>query len=132
MKKTKKILKIHVLKSSKAEEMKANVLSANCPSRRIMNNVTSKWSVLVFLVLSDGSVKRFSELRRQIEGVSEKMLTQTLRSLEVDQFIIRKSYHVVPPYVEYSLSKLGLEAAKKVISLTGWIEANLEQIDAKK
>lgn len=118
-------------KNKKSTELQPDVLAANCPSRLIVNNVTSKWSVLVFVALADGKVKRFSELRREIQGVSEKMLTQTLRALEEDNFIIRKSYNVVPPVVEYSLSKLGMGAAAKVMGLTNWIEQNLSSIQKK-
>lgn len=73
-------------------------------------------------------VKRFSEMRRQIDGISEKMLTQTLKTLEADGFVSRKSYNVVPPYVEYSLTSTGIEASQKVIALIRWIENNLDRI----
>lgn len=109
-------------------ELKADVLNSNCPSRQILNNVTSKWGVLVFYALSDSKIKRFSELRREIDGVSEKMLTQTLKTLENDGFVIRKSYNVVPPYVEYSLTETGREASLKIIGLIKWIEKNLDRI----
>jgi DNA-binding HxlR family transcriptional regulator len=74
---------------------------------------------------------RFSELRRRITGVSEKMLAQTLQTLTNDGLIERKSYPVVPPFVEYSLTPLGIEAAKHVVALTGWIELNLTKILAQ-
>lgn len=115
-------------KNSKNTKIQPDVLAEQCPSRMVVNSMTSKWSVLVFVALGDGKVKRFSELRREIQGVSEKMLTQTLRTLEENNFIIRKSYNVVPPVVEYSLTKLGLGAAVKVNSLTTWIEQNLSDI----
>ena len=68
---------------------------------------------------------RFSELRRRIDGISEKMLTQTLRDLESDGFIVRKEYAVIPPHVEYSLSaKKGVEVAEKIYDLVDWIEKN--------
>lgn len=108
-------------------EPPANVLAENCPSRKIMTSLTSKWSILIFLALEDGNVKRFSELRRSIEGVSEKMLTQTLKALEENNFVKRKSYNVVPPYVEYSLTTLGMEAASKINPLSKWIEQNIER-----
>lgn len=104
-----------------------DVMAAACPSRRILNHVTSRWGVLVLVALSRGKM-RFSELRRHINGVSERMLAQTLQTLEADGFVIRKSYNVVPPHVDYSLSPLGLEAAEKVADLVHWIEENLERI----
>ena len=116
-------------KNRKNAEIQPDVLAALCPSRLVVNTMTSKWSVLVFVALGDGKTKRFSELRREIQGVSEKMLTQTLRNLEGNNFIKRKSYNVVPPVVEYSLTKLGLNAALRINNLTNWIEQNLEEIN---
>lgn len=115
-------------KQADSNKPDADVLNSNCPSRQVLNNVTSKWGVLVFYALSDRKVKRFSEIRREIDGVSEKMLTQTLKSLEADGFVTRKSYNVVPPYVEYSLTETGREASLKIIGLIKWIENNLDRI----
>ena len=103
------------------------VLSTECPSRDILEHLTSKWSVLVLRCLSDG-VHRFSELRQRIEGVSEKMLSQTLKTLEQDGFIFRTVYPVVPPKVEYQLTILGSQAAEKTMYLIGWIEKSLPEI----
>lgn len=103
------------------------VLSNQCPSREILEHLTTKWSVLVLRCLSDG-VHRFSELKQRIEGVSEKMLAQTLKVLEKDGFLIRTVYPVVPPKVEYQLTILGAQAAEKMTLLTGWIERNLHEI----
>ena len=103
------------------------VLSTECPSREILEHLTSKWSVLVLRCLSDG-VHRFSELKQRIEGVSEKMLSQTLKTLEHDGFILRTVYPVVPPIVEYQLTILGSQAAEKTMYLIGWIEKSLPEI----
>ena len=103
------------------------VLAAECPSRPILNHVTSRWGVLVLFVLSDGT-HRFSQLRRKIGGVSERMLAQTLQALEADGFVSRKALPVLPLHVEYSLTPLGQELAPKVIGLIDWIETNLHQI----
>ena len=103
------------------------VLSTECPSREILEHLTSKWSVLVLRCLSDG-VHRFSELKQRIEGVSEKMLSQTLKTLEHDGFILRTVYPVVPPKVEYQLTILGSQAAEKAMYLIGWIEKSLPEI----
>ena len=103
------------------------VLSTECPSREILEHLTSKWSVLVLRCLSDG-VHRFSELKQRIEGVSEKMLSQTLKTLEHDGFILRTVYPVVPPKVEYQLTILGSQAAEKTMYLIGWIEKRLPEI----
>ena len=103
------------------------VLSTECPSREILEHLTSKWSVLVLRCLSDG-VHRFSELKQRIKGVSEKMLSQTLKTLEHDGFILRTVYPVVPPKVEYQLTILGSQAAEKTMYLIGWIEKSLPEI----
>lgn len=103
------------------------VLSTECPSREILEHLTSKWSVLVLRCLSDG-VHRFSELKQRIEGVSEKMLSQTLKTLEHDGFILRTVYPVVPPKVEYQLTILGSQAAEKTMYLISWIEKSLPEI----
>ncbi|NVK73851.1 MAG: winged helix-turn-helix transcriptional regulator [Oceanospirillaceae bacterium] len=107
---------------------KGDVFSDKCPSRDILKHVTSRWGVLVLFALKDGQTHRFSELRRKIAGVSEKMLAQTLQSLELDGFVLRTSYPVVPPHVEYSLTALGVEVSARVASLADWIEDNIADI----
>lgn len=106
---------------------RGEVLAEACPSRAILNHVTSRWGVLVLLVLIEGT-HRFSALRRKIGGVSEKMLAQTLHQLEQDGFIRRVSLPVVPPHVEYSLTPLGEGIGRQVEALTDWIEINLPEI----
>ncbi|WP_448760840.1 winged helix-turn-helix transcriptional regulator [Acinetobacter tandoii] len=103
------------------------VLSTACPSREILEHLSSKWSLLVLHCLSEG-VHRFSELKTKIEGISEKMLSQTLKTLEQDGFILRTVYPIVPPKVEYQLTILGSQAAEKVNELIFWIERNLSEI----
>ncbi|MDD5471938.1 MAG: helix-turn-helix domain-containing protein [Sideroxydans sp.] len=106
---------------------RGEVFSTNCPSREILNHVTSRWGVLVLSALMDGT-HRFSELRRKIDGVSEKMLAQTLQQLEMDGFVDRVSYPVVPPHVEYSLTPLGEQIGAQIDSLVDWIESNLAKL----
>lgn len=106
---------------------RGDVLSSECPSREILKHVTSQWGVLVLIVLLNGT-HRFSQLRRKIVGVSEKMLTQTLQQLEMDGFVLRVSYPVVPPHTEYSLTPLGEGIGRQVESLADWIEDNIGQI----
>lgn len=111
----------------RASEGRGEVFVAACPSRQILRHVTSQWGVLILCALLAGT-HRFSDLRRKIQGVSEKMLTQTLRALENDGFIDRKSYPVIPPHVEYNLTPLGVEVAQRVEALADWIEENLPAI----
>jgi DNA-binding HxlR family transcriptional regulator len=106
---------------------RGEVFAVQCPSREILKHITSRWGVLVLVALREGT-HRFSELRRKVGEVSEKMLAQTLQQLEQDGFINRVSHPVVPPHVEYSLTPLGEGVGQQVEALTDWIEINLPQI----
>ncbi|WP_022824665.1 winged helix-turn-helix transcriptional regulator [Hymenobacter norwichensis] len=106
---------------------RGDLLSAACPSRTVMKHITSRWGVLVLMVL-DGETHRFSELRRLIDGVSERMLAQTLQWLEADGLVRRVAYEVVPPHVEYSLTPLGQQAAHKVRDLADWVESSIPEV----
>lgn len=100
---------------------------AMCPARLVLEHVTSRWGVLVLAVLMDGT-HRFSEVRRAIGGVSEKMLTQTLQTLERDGFVRREAHPVIPPHVDYSLTELGEEAARRVWALARWTEEKVPEV----
>jgi DNA-binding HxlR family transcriptional regulator len=103
------------------------VFAAACPSRVVLDHVTSKWGVLVLVALSDGP-QRWSELRRRAEGISEKMLAQTLRTLEADGFVHRDAQPVIPPRVDYSLTDRGTELVSLLLPLFGWVVANADDI----
>lgn len=107
--------------------LRGNVMADKCPSRAILNHVTSRWGVLLLIALRGGT-HRFSELRRRVTGISEKMLAQTLQTLEADGFVQRISYPVVPPHVEYLLTPMGEQISEKVEALADWIELNLGDI----
>jgi DNA-binding HxlR family transcriptional regulator len=98
-----------------------------CPSRLVLEHVTSRWGVLVLSALLERSY-RFSELRREVGGVSEKMLAQTLRTLERDGFVHREARTVIPPRVDYTLTGMGREAAEQVLGLRRWTERRLEGV----
>ena len=98
---------------------RGELLNVNCPSRDVLKRVTSRWSVLILLALQDQTL-RFSELRRTVGGVSERMLAQNLRYLEEDGFVQRIAYDVVPPHVEYRLTPLGREVGEQVVGLADW------------
>jgi len=106
---------------------RGELLNVKCPSREVLRHMTSRWGVLVLIALSQGTL-RFSELRRKVGGVSEKMLAQTLVWLEDDGLVIRQAFPVIPPHVEYRLSELGREVGPIVETLADWIESNLPQI----
>lgn len=104
------------------------VIPASCPSRVVLDHVTSKWGFLVLLALAEGDSLRWSELRRRVQGVSEKMLAQTLRTLEADGLVARDAKPVVPPHVEYSLTPLGAELAQLLTPLMDWLVVHAPDI----
>ncbi|GHD31401.1 transcriptional regulator [Streptomyces violarus] len=106
---------------------------ALCPHRLVLEHVTSRWGVLVLIELLDRPY-RFSELRRAISqvggrGVSEKMLTQTLQTLERDGLVDRDAKPVIPPRVDYSLTDLGREAAEQVKALAQWTRHRMDDVE---
>ncbi|WP_149826088.1 winged helix-turn-helix transcriptional regulator [Streptomyces tailanensis] len=98
-----------------------------CPHRLVLEHVTSRWGVLVLIELLERSY-RFSELRRTIGGVSEKMLAQTLQTLERDGLVHRDAKPVIPPRVDYSLTALGREAAEQVRTLAAWTKDRIDDV----
>jgi DNA-binding HxlR family transcriptional regulator len=104
-------------------------MDPECPSRTVLDRIADKWTALIIHVLADGT-KRHNELRRQIAGVSQKMLTQTLRNLENDGLVERKIYPVVPPKVEYSLTPLGRSLIEPLESICRWAELHLPELEA--
>jgi DNA-binding HxlR family transcriptional regulator len=107
--------------------LKYSVYTAECPTRRMLDRIADKWTVLVLLLLQDGP-KRFSELQRVISGISQKMLTQTLRSLERDGLVTRKVYAEVPPRVEYTLTPLGETLIAPIAALSQWSEDHIGEV----
>lgn len=104
-----------------------NVYQASCPTRKILECISDKWAVLIVGQLIGGTM-RFGALRKSIEGVSQKMLTQTLRSLERDGIVRREVFASVPPKVEYSLTPLGVSLSHLVDALRIWSEANVDEV----
>lgn len=98
-----------------------------CPSREVLSRVGDKWSVFVIAMLKSGP-KRFSELRREIEGISQRMLTLTLRGLERDGLVTRTVTPSIPPRVDYALTPLGRTLLDPVIRLAIWAERNRGRI----
>ena len=103
------------------------VLPAACPSRIVLDHVTSRWGVLLLVALSEETL-RWGELRRRVQGISEKMLAQTLRVLEADGFVRREAQPTIPPRVDYSLTDRGREIAVLLIPLMQWIVQHAEEI----
>ncbi len=104
-----------------------NPYDANCPTRMILDRIGDKWAVLV-LGLVEHEPRRFNELRRSIDGLSQKMLSQTLKSLERDGLVQRRAFATVPVTVEYSITPLGLTLAATVNALRLWAEKHIGDV----
>lgn len=111
------------------DDLVTDVFARNCSSRGTLQNVAGKWGILALLALGEGDY-RFNALRRRVEGVSEKMLSQTLQTLERDGMINRRVVSTIPPRVEYSLTGLGAEVAQTLRGLADLLEGSVEQVVA--
>ncbi|WP_327584066.1 helix-turn-helix transcriptional regulator [Nonomuraea sp. NBC_00507] len=109
------------------ENLVADVFSRRCTSRSVLESITGRWAILALTALYEGPY-RFNALRRRVDGVSEKMLSQTLQTLERDGMVLRKAEHTIPPRVEYSLTELGREAAEYLIPLITWVEGRMPDV----
>ncbi|MCF2707086.1 helix-turn-helix transcriptional regulator [Arcanobacterium haemolyticum] len=105
----------------------ANVFSSACPSRETLQHLTGKWGALTMAALEDGAL-RFGEIRRRIDGVSERMLSQTLAQLERDGFVARHVLSAIPPHVEYELTELGRSLVRPLISLIDLVEHSMPDV----
>jgi DNA-binding HxlR family transcriptional regulator len=104
-----------------------DVYNSRCPTRAALDRIAGKWAILILGLLEEGP-RRFSDLQRRIDGVSQKMLTQTLRGLERDGLISRTVYPVVPPKVEYRLTALGDTLSKPIAAIKCWSETYIQEI----
>jgi DNA-binding HxlR family transcriptional regulator len=105
-----------------------NMMSASCPTRQVLDRIADKWTMLVIVALEHGTL-RFSELRRSVGGISQKMLTQTLRALERDGIVEREVIPTVPVTVRYTLTPLGHSLAAAVRVIREWAYANMDAIE---
>ena len=108
-----------------------SVLDPRCPSRLVLDRIADKWTALIIQILAGGTM-RYAALQREIGGISQKMLTQTLRSLERDGLVQRMVHPVVPPKVEYSLTKLGRTLIEPLQGLCRWSEKHLGELQANR
>jgi DNA-binding HxlR family transcriptional regulator len=104
-----------------------NVFDSHCPTRQVLDLIADKWTVLIIRRLADGTL-RFAQLRRSVDGISQKVLTNIWRGLERDGIVTRRIYASVPPKVEYSLTTLGRSMCNLAEGICDWAEANIEQI----
>ncbi|MFF0528543.1 winged helix-turn-helix transcriptional regulator [Nocardia amikacinitolerans] len=107
--------------------LEADVFARNCMSRPVLQNVASRWGILALVALREGPY-RFSALRRRVDGVSERMLSQTLQALERDGMVHREVRETIPPRVEYTLTELGAEVAAQLEGLIQLVEKNMPRV----
>ncbi|QIX53391.1 helix-turn-helix transcriptional regulator [Rhodococcus sp. PSBB066] len=107
--------------------LEANVFARACTSRQVLQNATGRWGVLALAALGEGP-HRFGELRRHVDGVSERMLSQTLQQLERDGLVHRRVETTIPPKVEYSLTPLGAQVAEHLRALIGLLESSMPEV----
>ncbi len=106
----------------------AEVYQGNCPTRAILNRIADKWVTLLIGILAQNERVRFNELKRMIGGISQKMLTQTLRDLERDGLVKRTMFPEIPPRVEYELTPLGKTLCGPIAALTQWAHDHIEEV----
>jgi DNA-binding HxlR family transcriptional regulator len=104
-----------------------DVYKSDCPTRQVLDRIADKWTTLILGLLEEGP-QRFSELQRGIGGISQKMLTQTLRGLERDGLVQRTIFPEIPPHVEYSLTLLGQTLCAPIAAIQRWAEAHIEEV----
>ncbi len=109
--------------------MQYDVLAKACPTRQVVGRIGDKWSLLVLYAL-DGPAVRFQELRRRVEGITQKMLTSTLRGLEREGLVHREIWPTVPPRVEYSLTPLGRGLSAHIAGIRDWAYGHMDEIVA--
>ena len=114
---------------SRAGYVKPNVLDQRCESRQALELIADKWTALIVYALVDGP-RRHGELRRTVDGISQKMLTQTLRRMEADGLVDREVLDRVPPHVEYSLTPLGHTLEKPLVAICEWAMDHLSELRA--
>lgn len=113
--------------ASDPDSLAFDVFSRQCPSRSTLEHVTGRWGSLTLGALYEGSF-RFNELRRRVDGVSEKMLSQTLHALERDGLVLREAQPVNPPRVDYELTPFGREVAEKLLGLIHLVEGRMDGV----
>jgi DNA-binding HxlR family transcriptional regulator len=109
--------------------LEADIYAASCPTRQVLDKIGDKWTALIIGLLAEHS-QRFSQLRRSIGGISQKMLTQTLRNLERDGLVSRKVYAEVPPRVEYRLTPLGETLCEPLAAIRKWAIDHIDEVAA--
>jgi len=107
-----------------------DVMEPACPTRQIVGRIGDKWTLLVLYALAGNRVRRYTELRAEVKGVSQKMLTQTLRALERDGLVDRHVHATVPPRVDYSLTELGASLGTAIATIRTWAYDHVEEVES--
>src|SRR5690242_2904309 len=109
------------------QDLAFDVFAKACPSRGTLEHITGRWGALTLGALHEGTL-RFNELRRRVDGVSEKMLSQTLHALERDGLVLREAQPTNPPRVDYELTPLGREVAERLLGLVHLVEGRMDDV----
>ena len=107
----------------------ADILNVHCPSRTVLRHITDRWTPMIVTVLTPRRQVRFKELRERVQGISPKVLTETLRSMERDGLVTRVVTASVPPRVDYELTDLGMSITQPIEALRVWAESHVEEIE---
>lgn len=110
----------------------ADILDANCPSRTVLRHVTDRWTPMIVTVLHRETKVRFSDIRTRVGGISGKVLTETLRSMECDGLVLREVTPSIPPRVDYSLTPLGTSLVAPIDAIRQWAEAHVDAVEANR
>lgn len=113
-----------------AVDIPADILNVNCPSRTVLRHVTDRWTPMIVTVLTPRRKVRFKELRERVQGISPKVLTETLRSMERDGLVTRSVMASVPPRVDYELTDLGESITEPIQALREWAESHVGEVEA--
>lgn len=114
------------------QQFAPNILSAHCPSRAVLRHLTDRWTPLIVAVLAEHQSVRFKDLKTSVEGISPKVLTETLRSMERDGLVSREVTASVPPRVDYQLTELGLTTVEPLNAVRRWAEEHLDEVLANR
>ncbi|MFC7258111.1 winged helix-turn-helix transcriptional regulator [Streptomyces lutosisoli] len=118
---------VQTAESGECQDLAYNVFARSCPSRGTLEHVTGRWGALTLGALHEGTF-RFNELRRRVDGVSEKMLSQTLHALERDGLVHREAQPTNPPRVDYRLTPLGREVSERLLTLITFVEGHMDNV----
>lgn len=115
-----------------ATSFPADILNQNCPSRTVLRHLTDRWTPMIVTVLAPGKPVRFTDIKKQVQGISPKVLTETLRSMERDGLVRREVTASIPPRVDYQLTELGTSTVEPLAAIRTWAETNVATVLANR